>query len=520
MVGGLVEQQQVGLGGQRPGQRGAGQLAAGEGRERALGAARGRSRARAALRAPGRASGSRRRLRAAAGRPSRRPSSPRRSPSDISPSSRSSSASVSIMSARPEKTYSPSVALRFARRPLVVQGDRERRGGSSASRNRAPARRRAPAAASTCRPRCGRTGSSVRRGSSLKETSSNSSLPPTWTSSEVAVAIAIGTDQLREPPIRRNLTRMGSPLRHLGELARARATRRSSERADGQALSELEARPLELPAGLEVEWLGVSGYRLSYEGRTLFIDPYLSRVPFRDLLRRRPTLPDPAALDRFVNAPGETVGVLVGHTHFDHAVDAPGDRPALRLQGLRLGVPAQPDGPARPRRAGGRGRALPHLRAGPVRGLLHAQRPLEAAARPRRPLRRRTDLRAPRRALARRLPLRPGLGHLDRRRRPALLPPGQRQPRRRGDPRARRRRLPRRRRRPRLHRRLLEADPAPPRPRAPSSPPTTTTSSARSAQQLEFVANVQLAELPDEIGAVSRDIEMAALPRADSRSST
>lgn len=116
---------------------------------------------------------------------------------------------------------------------------------------------------------------------------------------------------------------MAGPLRHLGELAKARATRRSSERADGQALSELEARPLDLPAGLELEWLGVSGYRLSYEGRTLFIDPYLSRVPFRDLLRRRPTLPDPAALDRFVSAPGETVGVLVGHTHFDHAVDAP-----------------------------------------------------------------------------------------------------------------------------------------------------------------------------------------------------
>jgi L-ascorbate metabolism protein UlaG (beta-lactamase superfamily) len=116
---------------------------------------------------------------------------------------------------------------------------------------------------------------------------------------------------------------MASPLRHLGELAKARATRRSSERADGQALTELETRPLQLPAGLEIEWLGVSGYRLTYEGQTLFVDPYLSRVPFRDLLLRRPTLPDPAALDRFVKAPGETVGVLVGHTHFDHAVDAP-----------------------------------------------------------------------------------------------------------------------------------------------------------------------------------------------------
>jgi L-ascorbate metabolism protein UlaG (beta-lactamase superfamily) len=116
---------------------------------------------------------------------------------------------------------------------------------------------------------------------------------------------------------------MAGPLRHLGELAKARARKRSSERADGQALSELEARPLQLPAGLEVEWLGVSGYRLSYEGKTLFIDPYLSRVPFRDLVLKRTAVPDPAALERFVDAPGETVGVLVGHTHFDHAVDAP-----------------------------------------------------------------------------------------------------------------------------------------------------------------------------------------------------
>jgi L-ascorbate metabolism protein UlaG (beta-lactamase superfamily) len=116
---------------------------------------------------------------------------------------------------------------------------------------------------------------------------------------------------------------MASPLRHLGELARAQVGRRAAQREGEQALGELEARALELPDGLEVEWLGVSGYRISAEGKTLFIDPYLSRVPFADLLRRRSALPDPAMLDRFVHAPGEVVGVLVGHTHFDHAVDAP-----------------------------------------------------------------------------------------------------------------------------------------------------------------------------------------------------
>jgi L-ascorbate metabolism protein UlaG (beta-lactamase superfamily) len=116
---------------------------------------------------------------------------------------------------------------------------------------------------------------------------------------------------------------MPGPIRHLGELARARATKRSGERADGQALAELESRPAGLPEGLEVEWLGVSGYRLTYEGQTVFVDPYLSRVPLRSLLLRRPTLPDRAALDRFVKSAGEVAGVLVGHTHFDHAVDAP-----------------------------------------------------------------------------------------------------------------------------------------------------------------------------------------------------
>jgi L-ascorbate metabolism protein UlaG (beta-lactamase superfamily) len=92
---------------------------------------------------------------------------------------------------------------------------------------------------------------------------------------------------------------------------------------DAQALSALEAVPLGLPPGLDIEWLGVSGYRLTYEGVSLFVDPYVSRVPLRSLLLRRPAMPDPALIDRYISAPGEVAGVLVGHTHFDHAVDAP-----------------------------------------------------------------------------------------------------------------------------------------------------------------------------------------------------
>ena len=116
---------------------------------------------------------------------------------------------------------------------------------------------------------------------------------------------------------------MPHPLRHLGEIARSTATKRRQQRDDASALRELAADPLQLPAGLGIEWLGVSGYRLSYEGQDLYIDPYVSRVPLSSLLLRRQAVPDPAALDRFLPERGEAVGVLVGHTHFDHAVDAP-----------------------------------------------------------------------------------------------------------------------------------------------------------------------------------------------------
>lgn len=97
-----------------------------------------------------------------------------------------------------------------------------------------------------------------------------------------------------------------------------------SARDDAQALDALAEVPLGLPPGLELEWLGVAGYRLTYEGRTLLIDPYVSRVPLRALFRRDAAHADPALHDRLI-APraGDVLGILVGHTHFDHAIDVP-----------------------------------------------------------------------------------------------------------------------------------------------------------------------------------------------------
>ncbi len=92
---------------------------------------------------------------------------------------------------------------------------------------------------------------------------------------------------------------------------------------DTQAARELERVDIGLPPGLEVSWLGVSGYRISFEGVSLFIDPYVSRVPLRAFVLRRRTLPDADLVARYAGAPGSVAGILVGHTHFDHAVDAP-----------------------------------------------------------------------------------------------------------------------------------------------------------------------------------------------------
>lgn len=112
-------------------------------------------------------------------------------------------------------------------------------------------------------------------------------------------------------------------LHHIASFARFSANRGERERHDADAMRELARRPLELARGLELEWLGVAGYRLSYEGQTIYIDPYLSRVSLSSVIRRTPALANPLLHERYLRPSGRVLGVLVGHTHFDHAIDVP-----------------------------------------------------------------------------------------------------------------------------------------------------------------------------------------------------
>jgi L-ascorbate metabolism protein UlaG (beta-lactamase superfamily) len=66
--------------------------------------------------------------------------------------------------------------------------------------------------------------------------------------------------------------------------------------------------------------MGTAGFRFAYQGTTLWIDPYLTRHSIGELVRRRAVPVSTRAIARWID---RADAVLVGHTHFDHAMDVP-----------------------------------------------------------------------------------------------------------------------------------------------------------------------------------------------------
>ncbi len=111
---------------------------------------------------------------------------------------------------------------------------------------------------------------------------------------------------------------MGLDWIHPRELPAAIASLR--HRNDPSVQVELDWRRHEvpLPAGLELQWLGTAGFRLTHGDTSVLIDPYLSRAPLGSVARRSVLHSDPVTVDGFVE---DVDAILVGHCHFDHAVD-------------------------------------------------------------------------------------------------------------------------------------------------------------------------------------------------------
>jgi L-ascorbate metabolism protein UlaG (beta-lactamase superfamily) len=123
------------------------------------------------------------------------------------------------------------------------------------------------------------------------------------------------------------MSRRPAWLSFLEALARPGSRRES----DVSAVAEHNCRghALGLPAGLELQWLGTAGFRLSYEGHTILIDPYFSRPTLGRVLSRS-TLPSRSEPESVVLPSVDAI--LVGHTHFDHALDVP---PLAKRHGCR-----------------------------------------------------------------------------------------------------------------------------------------------------------------------------------------
>jgi L-ascorbate metabolism protein UlaG (beta-lactamase superfamily) len=110
-------------------------------------------------------------------------------------------------------------------------------------------------------------------------------------------------------------------LEHLRDGAAYLATARRQRASDHATVRQL-AWPASapLPRGLSLTWLGTAGFRFAYQGTVLWIDPYVTRLPLGSLVRRRVVAPDADVIDRWID---QADAVLVGHTHFDHALDVP-----------------------------------------------------------------------------------------------------------------------------------------------------------------------------------------------------
>lgn len=94
----------------------------------------------------------------------------------------------------------------------------------------------------------------------------------------------------------------------------------SRHRNDSSAAAQINVRRggYELPPGLSIQWLGTASFAITYDGFTLLTDPFVSRYPLAHVARAKPLRSDIDLVQRFVP---KTDAILIGHAHFDHALD-------------------------------------------------------------------------------------------------------------------------------------------------------------------------------------------------------
>lgn len=74
---------------------------------------------------------------------------------------------------------------------------------------------------------------------------------------------------------------------------------------------------------VQVRWTGAAGLEFTHEGNTWLIDPYFSRWGKLKVFLGRINPRVDVIERRLSELPGDLRAVMVGHTHFDHALDIP-----------------------------------------------------------------------------------------------------------------------------------------------------------------------------------------------------
>ena len=88
-----------------------------------------------------------------------------------------------------------------------------------------------------------------------------------------------------------------------------------------------------VPSAVSVRWLGTAGFELTSGEHTVLFDPYLTRASLARCIAS-PLRSDEAVLLRHIP---RADAIVLGHTHFDHALDAPSiaKRTGARVFGSR-----------------------------------------------------------------------------------------------------------------------------------------------------------------------------------------
>ncbi|MBM3156610.1 MAG: MBL fold metallo-hydrolase [Chloroflexi bacterium] len=74
---------------------------------------------------------------------------------------------------------------------------------------------------------------------------------------------------------------------------------------------------------VHMRWIGAAGIELTHKGQTILIDPYHSR-PGKIELAFTPLKPKADLVKKYLDKlPGKLAAIIIGHTHFDHALDVP-----------------------------------------------------------------------------------------------------------------------------------------------------------------------------------------------------